>query len=97
MNEQMHESINSLPLDLLYSAQFLFSESISPGRTVGRGEQIPAEGLRRGQQALVRVFDPAAVGVRWAAGRTRAPPELKDAATEPRLRDGEKETDLRDT
>lgn len=80
MNEQMHESINSLPLDLLYSAQFLFSESISPGRrTVGRGEQIPAKGLRRGQQALVCVFDPTVVGVWWAVVRTRALPELKDA------------------
>ena len=29
MNEQMHKSIISLLLDLLYSAQFLFSESVS--------------------------------------------------------------------
>lgn len=37
MNEQMHESIISLPLDLLYSAQFLFSESVSPGSSLEGG------------------------------------------------------------
>lgn len=42
MNKQMHKSIISLPLDLLYSAQFLFSESISPGKrtVVGGGADI---------------------------------------------------------
>lgn len=40
MNEQMHESVISLPLDLLYSAQFLFPESVSPGRRSVKGEDI---------------------------------------------------------
>ena len=40
MNEQMHESVISLPLDLLYSAQFLFPESDSPGRRSVKGEGI---------------------------------------------------------
>lgn len=48
MNEQMHESIISLPLDLLYSAQFLFSESVSPGRRTVRGGSYSGRGSRRG-------------------------------------------------
>lgn len=51
MNEQMHGSIISLPLDLLYSAQFLFSESIFPGRqSVGWGSRRSGKGTGEGSK-----------------------------------------------
>lgn len=49
MNEQMHGSIISLPLDLLYSAQFLCPESISSGRTsAGWGSRRSGKGIGEG-------------------------------------------------
>lgn len=60
MNEQMHESIIFLPLDLLHSAQFLFSESVSPGRRtvcVGHGGRSSGKALRRGEQAAIPILE----------------------------------------
>ena len=46
MNEQMHKSIISLPLALLYSAQFLFSESVSSGRRSVKEGRYSGKGLK---------------------------------------------------
>lgn len=64
MNEQMHGSIISLPLDLLYSAQFLFPESISSGRTsAGWGSRRSGKGIGEGSKLeFAWQSDLAAVG-----------------------------------